>query len=42
MKSSEMIRHPTETDGKYPQRLFFPKRDEPSERIAALNKYFPL
>jgi len=31
-----------ETAGNIPQRLFFPKREEPSARIAAEALYFPL
>ena len=42
MKASSETTQPAPTDGKVPQRLLAPKRDEPSLRIAALNKYLPL
>jgi hypothetical protein len=34
--------HPSDADGKVPQRFFDPNREEPSDRIAAVNRYFPL
>ena len=42
MNGSSETTQPAPTEGKVPQRLSAPKRDEPSLRIAALNKYFPL
>ena len=42
INASSETTQPAPTDGKVPQRLLAPKRDEPSLRIAALNKYLPL
>ena len=39
---SSLSFHPAENDGNHPQRLFAPKREEPSLRTVALSKYFSL